>query len=51
MRRSCGRVWDEGSGKDGYVSLEVDPTLAYDREATFEQAMRLHEWSTARTCS
>ena len=37
------RVWDEGSGKDGYVSLEVDPTLAYDREATFAQAMHLHE--------
>jgi transaldolase len=35
-------VWDGGNGKDGYVSLEVDPTLAYDREATFEQAMRLH---------
>ena len=30
-------------GVDGYVSLEVDPTLAYDREATFEQAMRFHE--------
>ena len=26
-------VWDEGQGQDGYVSLEVDPTLAYDREA------------------
>jgi transaldolase len=37
------RVWDEGSGKDGYVSLEVDPTLAYDREATFDQAMHLHD--------
>ena len=36
-------VWDESSGKDGYVSLEVDPTLAYDREATFDQAMHLHE--------
>ena len=36
-------VWDARQGKDGYVSLEVDPTLAYDREATFEQAMRLHE--------
>src|ERR1700743_827634 len=24
------QVWDEGSGKDGYVSLEVDPRLAYD---------------------
>ena len=39
-----GAQWgDEGKGKDGYVSLEVDPTLAYEREATFEQAMRLHE--------
>jgi transaldolase len=35
-------VWDSTKGKDGYVSLEVDPTLAYDREATFEQAIRLH---------
>jgi transaldolase len=25
------------------VSIEVDPTLAYDREATYEQAMRLHD--------
>ena len=23
---------------------EVDPNLAYDTEATFEEAMRLHEW-------
>src|SRR5262245_13604270 len=37
-------VWDEGGGKDGYVSLEVDPDLAYEREATFEQAIRFHEW-------
>ncbi|MCP9485660.1 MAG: transaldolase [Gaiellaceae bacterium MAG52_C11] len=36
-------VWDGGGGQDGYVSLEVDPTLAYDRERTFGQAMRLHE--------
>ncbi len=35
-------VWDETAGVDGFVSLEVDPTLAYDREATFEQAMRFH---------
>ena len=35
-------VWDEGKGLDGWVSLEVDPTLAYDREATFEQAIRFH---------
>jgi transaldolase len=38
------RVWDEGKGQDGYVSLEVDPALAYDRDATLEEAMRLHEW-------
>jgi len=37
-------IWEGGNGKDGYVSLEVDPDLAYDRETTFEQAMRLHEW-------
>jgi transaldolase len=36
-------VWDEGSGKDGYVSLEVDPTLAADRDATLAEAMHLHE--------
>ena len=30
--------------EDGFVSWEVDPTLAYDREATFDEAMRLHEW-------
>ena len=38
-----GRVWDEGRGQDGYVSWEVDPNLAYDRAATFEEAKRLHE--------
>ncbi len=44
IRRACDLlrpVWDEGGGQDGYVSLEVDPTLAYDREATFQQAQRL----------
>jgi transaldolase len=35
-------VWDEGHGQDGYVSWEVDPNLAYDREATTEEAKRLH---------
>jgi len=35
-------VWERTNGVDGFVSLEVDPTLAYDREATFAQAMRLH---------
>jgi transaldolase len=36
-------VWDEGRGLRGYVSMEVDPTLAYDTEATYEQAQRFHE--------
>ena len=35
-------VWDEGNGKDGWVSLEVDPTLAHDTEATAAAAERLH---------
>jgi len=34
----------EANAEDGYVSLEVDPTLAYDPEATFDEAMRLHAW-------
>jgi transaldolase len=46
VQDACGvlrPVWDEGSGRDGYVSLEVDPTLAYDTEATIAEAARLHE--------
>lgn len=35
-------TWQRTDGLDGWVSLEVDPTLAYDREATYAQAMRLH---------
>jgi transaldolase len=37
------RVWDEGKGQDGYVSLEVDPNLASDTGGTIEEAQRLHE--------
>ncbi len=37
-------VWDDTDGIDGYVSWEVDPALAYDREGSFEEAMRLHTW-------
>ncbi|HEY7538187.1 MAG TPA: transaldolase [Gaiellaceae bacterium] len=36
-------VWESTAGRDGYVSLEVDPGLAYETNATFEQAIRLHE--------
>jgi transaldolase len=34
-------VWERTGGIDGYVSLEVDPRLAYDREPTFAQAQKL----------
>jgi transaldolase len=37
-------IWEEGNGLDGYVSWEVDPNLAYDRDATIAEARRLHEW-------
>lgn len=37
-------IWEESSGVDGYVSLEVSPRLADDTEATLAQARRLwHE--------
>lgn len=36
-------IWDGGLGRDGYVSLEVAPDLAYDTLGTFEEAMRIHE--------
>ena len=36
-------VWDGGGGQDGYVSIEVDPTLAFDTGATIDEAQRLHE--------
>jgi transaldolase len=38
------KVWDEGDGKDGYISMEVDPNLAYDTSATIEEAARFHDW-------
>jgi transaldolase len=36
-------IWDAGLGRDGYVSLEVDPRLAYETLGTFREALRLHE--------
>jgi transaldolase len=32
------------NAEDGYVSIEVDPNLAFDAEATYKEAIRLHEW-------
>lgn len=46
IKRACDLlrpIWDRTSGVDGFVSLEVDPDLAYERDATFEQAKRLTE--------
>jgi transaldolase / glucose-6-phosphate isomerase len=34
-------VYDETKGRDGYVSLEVAPTLANDTQGTMEEARRL----------
>ena len=34
----------EQNAQDGYVSIEVDPNLAYDTKATYDEAIRLHEW-------
>jgi transaldolase len=36
-------VHDEGSGRDGWVSLEVDPNLAHDTQGTIDEAARLHK--------
>jgi transaldolase len=36
-------IWDATDGRDGYVSLEVDPTLASRTDETLEQAISLHD--------
>ena len=44
VRRACDLfqvVFDRTHGQDGYVSIEVSPTLAYDAEATIREARRL----------
>jgi transaldolase len=45
IRAACGvlrPVYDSGNGKDGWVSLEVDPSLAHDTQGTIDEAKRLH---------
>jgi transaldolase len=44
------RVWDGGRGQDGWVSIEVDPNLASDTEATTAEAQRLHELVDRPNC-
>jgi transaldolase len=43
-------VWDGGQGQDGYVSIEVDPNLAYDTDGTIAEAQRLHELVDKPNC-
>ncbi len=37
------KVYDHSGGADGYVSVEVDPGLAHDGQATEKAARKLHE--------
>jgi transaldolase len=43
-------VFDETDRGDGYVSLEVDPNLAHDTEATHEEAKRLWKLVDRENC-
>ncbi|HDZ77322.1 MAG TPA: transaldolase [Candidatus Omnitrophica bacterium] len=36
-------VYDETNGLDGYVSLEINPELAYKADETIKEGMRLHQ--------
>ncbi|MGB7537978.1 MAG: transaldolase [Anaerolineales bacterium] len=36
-------VWEESGGVDGYISLEVSPTLANNSSATLREAVRLFQ--------
>jgi len=46
VQRACDilrPVWDEGNGRDGWVSLEVDPNIAFDTDQTKKDAKRLSD--------
>jgi transaldolase len=36
-------AWERTGGRDGYVSIEVDPNLAHDAAATVAEAAQLHD--------
>jgi transaldolase len=36
-------VYERTGGEDGFISLEVQPDIAYDAQATIDEASRLHE--------
>ncbi len=53
VRNACDllrQVWDAGHGQDGWVSIEVDPNLAFDTDATIAEAQRLHELVDKPNC-
>ena len=37
-------IWEATNGLDGYVSWEIDPNLADDRQSSYDEAQRLHSW-------
>ena len=46
IRRACDLflpVFEASSGDDGYVSLELSPKIAFDRDATIGEAVRLFQ--------
>src|SRR3954451_19972101 len=46
VKRACDilrPVWDSGSGRDGWESLEVEPDIASDTDATRREAKRLNQ--------
>jgi transaldolase len=46
VRRACDLlkpVHDSGRGRDGWVSIEVDPNIAHDRDETLSQAVKLNQ--------
>lgn len=46
IRQACDilrPVYDESGGSDGYVSMEVSPHLARDRDGTLEEARRFYK--------
>jgi transaldolase len=46
IQDACDLLWEVfergDSSRDGWVSLEVDPSLAHDTQATIDEATRLH---------
>jgi transaldolase len=44
VRKACDLLAGRGTApQDGWVSMEVDPNLAHDTQATVDEARRLHE--------